>query len=336
MELLIEILINLIRKRDYDPGLGDHWERIAAVCGSPLVTALIVTYNHEKYIASAIDSALMQETTFPFEVLISEDASIDNTPQIVREYARENPHLVRPIWSDRNVGPNEAVARGLRLARGRYVALLDGDDFWISKTKLQDEAEYLQVNPEVSAVFHNAVVAVESDVTERRWTRADQKGMLGLEDLWLGNPFAICAGMMRTACIRNVPSWYEGLITDWPLYVLSARVGRIAFIDEVVAVYRHHSGGLFSNLPQRLKDDAVEHFYTVMLSVVHPSERAAVRDGYSAYFFGWAKTYLKAGDIVSARSCFRRGVRGGGLRRSVFKRETLRLGAHLFKPNRHG
>jgi hypothetical protein len=212
------------------------------------------------------------------------------------------------------------------------LALLDGDDFWTSETKLQDQADYLEANPKISAVFHNAAVADGDEVTVNRWTRADQRPVLKFEDIWQGNPFATCAGMMRTACVRNVPSWYADFfpMTDWPLYVLCARAGELAFVDEVVGVYRLHSGGLFSTLSDRSRLDAIEGFYRRMTSIVDSSELAAVRGGYSRYFFDWSKQYLKDGYLAAARSCFRRSLRGGGVGRTVSKREALRLGLQLF------
>lgn len=219
--------------------------------GAPLATVLIVTYNHEKHIAAAIDSALAQKTLFPFEILISEDASTDGTAAIVQDYAVAYPHIVTLVRSDRNIRSNEVVARGLRQARGRYLALLDGDDFWTSETKLQEQSDYLETNAAISAVFHNAAVAVGDEVTDSRWTPPDQTPIVKFDDIWQGNPFATCTGMMRTEYIRHVPSWYAELfpITDWPLYVLCARAGALAFIDKVTGCYRLHPGGLFSSLP---------------------------------------------------------------------------------------
>ena len=99
-----------------------------------LVTVLIVTCNHRSYIKAAIESALMQSTEFPFEILISEDASTDGTDKVVQHYATvRNPDRIRVIWSQQRMRSNEVVAKGLRNARGRYVTLLDGDDLWTSE-----------------------------------------------------------------------------------------------------------------------------------------------------------------------------------------------------------
>ena len=103
------------------------------------------------------------------EIIVSEDASGDGTREIVLEFARRNPDRIRPLLSTRNLRSNEVVARGLRLARGRYVALLDGDDWWCAPDKLQRQCDS-RGESSSAAVFYNALVAVGDDLTDRRWT----------------------------------------------------------------------------------------------------------------------------------------------------------------------
>ncbi len=107
------------------------------------VTVLVMTYNHERYIRRALDGALGQELTVPYEVLISEDCSTDGTREIVEAYARRHPDRIRLVLSPANLRSNEVVARGFRAARGRYLALLDGDDFWTAEDKLQAQFDFL-------------------------------------------------------------------------------------------------------------------------------------------------------------------------------------------------
>jgi glycosyltransferase involved in cell wall biosynthesis len=297
------------------------------------VTVLIVTYNHAPYVAAAIDSALMQEAGFGIEILISEDFSTDGTREIVERYVSDHPERLSAIYSGSNLRSNEVVARGLRVARGRYVSILDGDDLWTSKTKLRDQAAYLDAHPELSAIFYNAVVAHGDEVTARRWTRPDQKPLITQREIWEGNPFATCAGMMRTACVRDLPSWYADLfpITDWPLYVSCAKTADLAFVDEVAGIYRLHPGGLLSALPSRLRLDVIERFYRRMANVMDAPGPKFARGGCSRYFYEWSKQYLTEGDVPSARSCFLRCLRSGGGGHNVPKRDIARLGLHLLK-----
>jgi glycosyltransferase involved in cell wall biosynthesis len=298
------------------------------------VTVLIATYNHARYIEAAIEGALAQKAAYSIEILISEDASTDGTREMVKRYAAAHPNHIRLLLSIGNVRSNWVVRRGLRAARGRYVALLDGDDFWTDNGKLQRQAAFLDAAPDCAAVFYNAQIAIGEQLTQDLWTRDDLPTRLSLKDILEGNPFATCTGMMRTDYVREAPAWYDDFfpITDWPLYILCAQYGNLAFRNETTGVYRLHEGGLHSALPKQAKLDAIEAFYNRLGQVIGAPLDSAVRGGCSRYFFDWAKASLETGDITAARSCFRRSLRGGGIGLSVSRREALRLALNLFCP----
>jgi len=112
------------------------------------VSVLVPTYCHEKYIAHALDSILMQQTTFQFEVLVGDDASGDGTPEIIKIYAERFPDIIRPILRPENLG---GTANGFDLqcrATGNYIAYLEGDDYWLDPHKLQKQREFLEHNPD--------------------------------------------------------------------------------------------------------------------------------------------------------------------------------------------
>ena len=216
-------------------------------------TILIVTYNHADYIAAAIESALCQKTSFAVEIIVSEDASTDGTREIVRKIAANRAGQIRLMLSDQNLHSNEVVARGLRTAKGKYISLLDGDDYWTSQDKIQRQSEFLDTHSECAAVFLNAKVAKGDEVTSHSWTPHSQMQFADISEIWCGNPYATCTSMMRASLVRGVPDWYADFfpITDWPLYILCAEHGKLAFLDEDAAVYRLHAGGQFSSLPPR-------------------------------------------------------------------------------------
>ena len=115
------------------------------------VTVLVMTYNHAGFIAQALDSVLTQRTGFHYEILISEDRSTDGTRETVISYAEKHPGRIRLLLSERNLHSNTVVSRGIRVARGEYVALLDGDDYWVSPDKLQKQVDFLDAHPEIAA-----------------------------------------------------------------------------------------------------------------------------------------------------------------------------------------
>jgi glycosyltransferase involved in cell wall biosynthesis len=176
-----------------------------------------MTYNHEKFISQALESVLMQETNFEYEILISEDCSTDGTREIVLDFQKAHPEKVRLLLSRANIHSNEIVVRGIQAARGQYIALLDGDDYWTSREKLQKQADFLDHHPDCSLCFHNARIFHEAEGRYgRNWTPPDQKEMSTLQDIWMGNFIATCSTMFRRGVIGEIPGWYNDFfpITD--------------------------------------------------------------------------------------------------------------------------
>ena len=124
----------------------------------PLVSIHCLAYNHKDYIAQAIESFLMQQTNFRYEIVIGEDCSTDGTREIVFDYAKEYPDLIRVITSDKNVGMNENALRTSMAAKGKYLAICEGDDYWIDPLKLQKQVDFLEVNPDYGMVHTDAHV----------------------------------------------------------------------------------------------------------------------------------------------------------------------------------
>ena len=123
---------------------------------NPLVSVHMITYNHEPYIAQAIEGMLMQETDFPIELVIGEDCSTDRTREIVMEYKRKHPDIIRVITSDKNVGANQNSRRTQKACRGKYIAFCEGDDYWHHPGKLQKQVDFLENHPEYGMVHSEA------------------------------------------------------------------------------------------------------------------------------------------------------------------------------------
>ena len=272
------------------------------------VSVLVVTYNHARFVRQALDSAIGQRLPQPFEVLVSEDCSTDGTREIVEEYAKRHPHLVRLLLSERNLHSNEVVARGVRAARGRYVAVLDGDDYWTSDDKLAAQVAFLDVRPDVTICFHNVQVVDEhSQTTGRLWNAPGQPEVSGLHELLRGNFIATSSVVYRRAAVSEIPAWYGGFfpVTDWPLHVLYAREGRIGYLDRTLGAYRLHGGGLFSTLGEREKLEANADFYRRLRAFSPGPLAAEVARGQRDYFFGWAEEFRRRGDRRMLLRCLR-------------------------------
>ena len=209
------------------------------------VSVCIIACNVEAFIAQALDGVMAQRTSFDFEVVIGEDCSRDSTREIITAYHRRYPNLIRPIYRENNLGMVRNFAETVLACRGRYIAMLDGDDFWNSPQKLQTQADFLDSHPECSGCYHNVRILNEIDpnLCRLHHSRA-RKALFFLQDLAAGNP--VCAGSMvfRAGLIEAFPDWYFKMpMQDWPLYVLLAQFGPVGFIDEVLSTYRIHRKG---------------------------------------------------------------------------------------------
>lgn len=127
---------------------------------NPLVSVKMITYNHEAYIARAVDGVLRQQVDFPFELVIGEDASTDRTGEIVRELQEKNPAMIRVIRSEQNVGMHLNSERTLAMCRGRYIAFCEGDDYWHDPLKLKKQIDYLERHPEIGMVHSDGILHI--------------------------------------------------------------------------------------------------------------------------------------------------------------------------------
>jgi len=301
------------------------------------VSVLVMTYNHARFIRQCVESALRQKLDGGYEILISEDCSTDGTREIVREYERAHPQLVRALWSETNVRTNAVVVRGVEAARGQYVALLDGDDYWLADDKLQRQADFLDAHPECTICFHNArVIHEDGSRAPWNWTPPDHPEITTFEDLWMGNFIATSSTVFRRGVVSPIPSWYESYfpITDWPLHLLHAERGRIGYINEVLGIYRYHPGGYYSTLSEAEKLAATLQFYRRMNASTGYRYDALARTAISKYFIEWAEEYLTRGDKAGARSCYRRYLGGRPVNPHVSLRRSILTGLNVLLPSR--
>lgn len=217
-----------------------------------LVTIASTTYNMEAFIAEALDSWLAQETSFPFEILVSDDGSTDGTCDVVREYMARYPNIT--LISTGHIGKMPNFLRSLKESKGKYVALCDGDDYWIDTHKLQKQFDFMEAHPDFSECFTNSyvldVVTGEKKIAKTQiWDVADTEGLLAHRD---NDNVQMSPGHTSTFFYRNqflqeYPKWmYGDVMTDFPLYMLLSRYGKAKFINEITSVYRHRPDGVSS------------------------------------------------------------------------------------------
>ena len=223
--------------------------RAEQFCKDPLVSVCIITFNHEPFIRESLDSVFAQKTSFPFEVLIGEDASSDRTGEIVKEFQAAHPDKTHLLLSTDNLGQNGVLnfVRVFQATRGRYIALLDGDDFWIGETKLQDQVDFLERNEEYAGTYHQTWI---TDVRAKKAIElfpSHGLDVVGIRDVIKPRScFHTSSFVFRRCAIPNpLPDWFYNIQSqDLALFALTALHGSIRRIDGLMSVYRRHPGGI--------------------------------------------------------------------------------------------
>ncbi len=216
----------------------------------PTVSVVLRTFDHEPFIAQAIESVLIQDTSFPFELVIGEDCSTDGTREIVTDYANRHPDVIRAVLPEQNIGHGAMFQRALEATRGRYVAYLDGDDYWTSRSKLSQQVEFLERNPSCTSCFHDVSLIYDAaGYPSGQLTPKLADDRFGLEAIlqWCFVPAP--AMMFRKAVTDALPAWsFESPWIDWLIHIRAAILGWIGYLPRALATYRVHSGGMFSGL----------------------------------------------------------------------------------------
>lgn len=216
----------------------------------PKVKICMVTYNHGPYIRQAIESVLAQKTDFDFELVIGEDCSTDETRKIVEDYQNRYPSKIRARLHPRNMGGYYNGTQTLLACRdAEYIAFLDGDDYWTAPDKLQKQVDYLDRHPECSLCFHKAAVERDGQMGEvKRRQVGDIDRQFSFDDIILENFIDVPTVLFRSPVLKNYPPvWLKQMpFGDWPLWILCAQQGKLAYLKDSMAAYRVHSGGLWS------------------------------------------------------------------------------------------
>ncbi len=221
---------------------------------APLVDIALVTYNHEKFIAQAIESVLIQKTNFPYRLIIGDDCSTDDTQAIIKIYEKKYPDQIETILLSEHLGlfhENRVGIQVLKHCTAKYVAMLDGDDYWTDPHKLQKQVDLLETHPECAICGHNVEMKYgEDDTPTGKFCPPDQKEFAFLDDLLLGYPLPTLSVMFRNGLIEEFPDWFFSLpFGDTAILILNLlgmKNGKIGYLNEVMGVYRVHQNGIWS------------------------------------------------------------------------------------------
>lgn len=215
------------------------------------VSVSIATYNQAAFIGQAIQTVLNQQTDFAYEIIVGDDCSTDGTQQVILTYQARYPDIVRPLLHEKNLGGagKYNALSTFAIARGQYIATMDGDDYWTSPHKLQKQVDFLESHADCSACFHNAQIIWEDGAYAPELVNGpDQKEISTIDDLvgeteiWF---MATSSVMFRNGLLTEYPAWYhQSKSGDIPRYILLAKLGNIGYLPDVMSVYRKNRGGV--------------------------------------------------------------------------------------------
>jgi len=235
------------------------------------LTVICLTYNHAEYIECALQSMLSQKTDFQYEILVNDDASTDNTAEIIKRYEQRYPEIIKPVFHEENLysqGKSTMRAFLLPRAQGEYIAFCEGDDYWTDERKLQKSVEWLDMHPDYVACVHNTLWHDCSGAEPDHiiYDRPNDTDLL-FEDVIQGNQFHTSSLVFRKEYLSNRPDFYyvaKGY-GDYPQAIWLGINGKIRWFSGVMSVYRYKSN---PKSWSSSTDDSVAHKIAHMENVI--------------------------------------------------------------------
>lgn len=296
------------------------------------VSVAMITYNHEQFIAQAIESALMQQVNFDYEIVIGEDCSTDITRSIVISYQQKYPHKIRLLLPETNLGINRNFMATLQSCQREYIALLEGDDYWISPYKLQKQVDFLDAHPECSICFHNSKHFYQDNSYEPYYSnQPDQKEISTIDDLLTYNFIPTASTMFRRGLFGPFPDWFLDLYGgDWPLHILNAQYGSIGYINEVMVATRIHKGGAWNGISKIKQLEGVIKNYLIMRENLAVMRNKVTQTQISKCYFELAEEYMNLGDFDLAKAYSAKSVVESPINPLISKKKLLKLYMQLY------
>ena len=212
---------------------------------TPLASICCLTYNQEKYISQTLESLLMQRTSFPYEIIVHDDASTDRTRKIIEDYASQFPLIIKPIFQEENkysvYGINFQFDYVFSKAKGKYIALCAGDDFWIDPLKLQKQVDFLEMNSDFGLVHTQAA---RFRVSKRRFEGTHGYEVKDFEGLLTENTIATLTVCFRTSLLWqyikevNPQAQTKWTAEDFPMWLWFIKHSKIKYLEQITCIYR--------------------------------------------------------------------------------------------------
>lgn len=279
-----------------------------------MVSVVCLTYNHAPYIKNALDSFLTQKTNFKYEVIIHDDASTDATADVIREYEEKYPEIIKPIYQLENqYSKNIKISKTYvyPIIKGKYVAVCEGDDFWIDENKLQKQVDFLEEHPEYTACVHahQQVDMRDNSVEEKH--AFNYSGTVTTQQIIKGdgNLFATNSIVGRAEILLNIPPFRENSpVGDYPVMIEMAFFGKVYYFDEVMSCYRYMVPMSWSDR-NMLDDRKLKVHIEKMQKMLEEADRYSEYKYHDAFKYiidkKWFCYYLKSKSILFLRKNYK-------------------------------
>ncbi len=273
----------------------------------PIVSVCCITYNHENYIAEALDSFLMQETGFPFEVIVRDDASPDKTADIIREYEFKYPNIIKPIYEKENGYQKGIKASPVAFAKakGEYIALCEGDDYWTDAKKLQVQIDEMKKYSDICISFHPAYERIDGKIGKILSHYAKGTKIFTTSEVILGGgEFCPTASLIiKKEVLENLPDWYytEAPVGDYFIQIFASLQGGALYVNKSMANYRISLKGSWTNRILENHKKSIKHFEKMINSLNKLNENTnqqysqEINFVNSQFYCHTAKKYLQLG-----------------------------------------
>jgi len=212
-----------------------------------LIDILMPVYNHQPYLEDALNGIISQKTDFKFRLLVGEDCSKDHSREIILKYQQKHPAIIFPYYRKVNVGAHENSKLLFKEVKSKYIAICEGDDYWLDTLKLQKQIGFLEANREYAISFHNVF---EETNGKKILSNANllKETTFTIKELAKGNFIHTPSVVYRTGLIEQLPNWYsDAPAADYVMHMLNARKGLIKYFPEPMAVYRIHAQGIWNS-----------------------------------------------------------------------------------------
>lgn len=272
----------------------------------PLVSVVCHTYNHARFIRDALNGFLMQQTRFAFEILINDDASTDGTGHIIQEYLSAYPRLIRATLQQDNQFSQGITPRNFTFprVRGKYIALCEGDDYWISPTKLQEQVDAFA--PGVSLVFHDALALADGRIRDSSYYHAGQRPVKGYTPCQMARGCKIPTASVMFVSSPFKKEKHENIVNgDHLIWATLASLGAAKFLPNAYSVYRYHDGGIWSARKVLDKVEPSLRSKRVIFECVDARFKTSAVVGYLGVALTLARQLIEAGDQAAASRLMR-------------------------------